>query len=189
MAKKKKQPLQKQTLRLKDNHTWKAPKGYKIVVLDRGKVSFNVPEAWHLEQMEPHIELYDKAPPDDNSRLSVSTWQTPPGIDWSGLPLDDLLQKSTDGSELEILERGKITRSSRGDIELVWTEHRFFDKPEQREAFSRIAIARGFDVHALFTLDYWVDDSPQIRPIWNKIIQSIQLGRYIEDPTKGETLH
>src|ERR1041384_8190989 len=89
--KKKKALPQPQTLRLKDNHTWKAPDGYKIVMLERGVVSFNIPVSWHVAQLEPTFELNDLPPPDDNSRISVSFWCLPKGVDWSGLPLIPML--------------------------------------------------------------------------------------------------
>ncbi len=187
--KKKKHNLPKPTsMRLKDNHTWKAPKGYKIVVLDRGAVSFNVPEKWEVGKLEP-FEMHDVAPPKDNVRLGVTFWRTPPGVDWTGLPLAKLLADSTEGSELEILARGEIARHSRTDLEIVWMENRFLDPIEKREAFSRIALARGWDVHVLITLDYWVDESEKHRPAWHEVINSLQLGRYIEDPTKGIVTH
>ena len=33
----------KKRLKLKDNHSWQAPTGYKILVLERGAVSINIP--------------------------------------------------------------------------------------------------------------------------------------------------
>lgn len=175
--------------RLKDNHTWTAPKGYKILVLDRGAVSFNFPETWLLAKMEPNVELNDAAPPNDNSRLSVSFWRTPPGIDWTELPLEPLLLQSTQGSDLDILERSGIFKSDRTDLEMVWTQHRFMDPKEHREAYSRIALARGWDIHVLMTCDFWVDDLDKIKPVWDEALRSLQLGRKIADPTKGATLH
>jgi hypothetical protein len=188
---KKKHPMlpPSKKLRLKDNHTWDAPKGYKIVVADRGAVSFNIPASWVVAKLEPHLELNDKAPPDDDARLSMSFWRTPPGVDWTGLPLAPLLLKSSEDSKMEILERSELIRSSRTDIELVWVEHKFMDPKEHREAFTRLAMARGFDVHVLITCDFWVTDSRRIRPVWEEALRSLQLGRHIEDPTKGETLH
>jgi len=181
------QPYKK--LRLKDNHSWQAPKGYKIVVADRGAVSFNIPESWLLVKMEPHLELNDNAPPNDDARLSMSFWQTSPGIDWTGLPLEPLLLQSSQDSDLEILEQSDIHKSPRTDIELIWIERRFIDPVEKREAYTRIALARGFNVHVLITCDFWVDDAPRLRPIWDETLRSLQLGRHIEDPTKGVTLH
>jgi hypothetical protein len=179
----------KQTLRLHDNHTWKAPDGYKIFVMDRGAVSFNIPETWVLAKIEPNVEFNDCEPPDDEARLSVSMWRTPPGIDWTGLPLGELLQKSAEGGTVKILSRSGIIKSMRTDLEMVWTEHKFRDPKEKREAFTRIAIARGWDVHVLITVDFWVDDLARIEPMWEEVLRSIQLGRVIEDPTRGVTLH
>jgi hypothetical protein len=186
---KQQQNFQKKTLRLKDNHTWKAPNGYKILVLDRGAVSFNIPESWILAKLEPHVELHDNEPPDDNARLSVSFWRFGTGVDWTGLPLAPLLAKATEGVGHEILARGEIVRSERTDLELVWTEHRFLDPEEKREAYSRIAVARGWDIHALLTFDYWVDDADKMLPVWHEALRSLQLGRYVEDPTKGIVTH
>lgn len=175
--------------RLKDNHTWKAPHGYKIVVLDRGAVSFNIPESWVLAKLEQPIELYDKAPPDDNSRLSISVWRLPPGVDWSGLPLNHLLSQALQSPDHTILERGEIVLPKRDDLELAWTQHRFLDETEKREAYTRIAVARGFDIQILVTLDFWVDDLAKCDPVWSELLHSLQLGRRIDDPTRGVVLH
>ncbi|HLV35367.1 MAG TPA: hypothetical protein VKY59_09650 [Spirillospora sp.] len=177
------------SLRLRQDHNWKAPAGFKIVVLDRGAVSFNVPESWVIVKMEPALELNDGEPPDDNARLSVSFWRTPPGIDWSGLPVDELLAKSTDGDSVEILERREVSRIERDDMELVWTEHRFMDPDEKREAFSRVTLARGWDMHVLMSFDYWADEAEKFLPVWAEAVRSLQLGRQIDDPTRGAVLH
>jgi hypothetical protein len=177
------------THRLADNHSWKAPKGYKIIVLDRGAVSFNFPDTWIVAKMEP-LELHDGEPPNDNARLSVSFWRLPPGVDWTGLPLPKLLADSTkDISDVKVLERGEIEQSTRTDIELVYMQNRFLDEPENREAYTRIAMARGFNVAALITFDFWVDDVAKFAPVWDEVLRSLHLGRYVADPTKGVTLH
>jgi hypothetical protein len=188
MKRKNRKPFDKKTLRLAKNHTWQAPDGYKIVVLDRGAASFNVPVAWFLAKMEP-LELYDREPPNDDARISVSLWRLPPGIDWSGLPLDRMLADSAQDGTLPVLERGEIVKSPRTDIELVWTVHRFLDPQEKREAFSRLALARGHNIQVLITADFWVDDLEKIKPVWDEVLRSLQLGRVIADPTKGMTLH
>jgi hypothetical protein len=187
MGKKRKHQPQwhKKTLRLKDNHTWKAPNGYKIVVIDRGAVSFNIPENWLIAKFEPHLEMHDNPPPNDNARLSVSFWKFGPGIDWTELPLAPLLLKSIEDSELEILAQGEIVASARTDLEMVWTERRFLDPEEKREAFTRVALARGWDIHTVISFDFWVDDLKKFEPVWDEVLRSLQLGRYIEDPTKG----
>lgn len=186
--KNKKHKFTEKRLRLKDNHTWAAPKGYKILVIERGLVSFNFPEKWLLKQIDP-VEIHDADPPNDNARLMVSFWRLPKDVDWSGLPLAPMLMDATKDSDLEILARGEVIRSARTDIEIVWTEHRFLDPVEKREAYSRIAVARGFNVQALITFDFWVDHAEKLAPVWSEVLGSLQLGREIADPTKGVTLH
>jgi hypothetical protein len=140
-----------------------------------------------LTKLEP-VEIYDKAPPKDNARLSVSFWKLPTGVDWSELPLIPLLAKALEGGKHEILERGEIEVGKRDDLELVWTQHRFQDPIEDREAYSRIALARGWNVQVLITFDIWVDELKKRKPVWDEVLRSLQLGRYIADPTVGMTL-
>lgn len=185
---KNKNAFKQKTLRLKDNHTWRAPEGFKIVVLDRGTVRFNIPESWHVATVDP-FELNDKPPPDDNARLSVSFWRLPKGVDWTGLPLSKMLTDAIQGHTVDVLERGKLLTSPRTDLEIIWTEHRFLDPVEPREAFSRFALARGSDTQVFISSDFWVDDTERMIPIWDEVLRSLQLGLQIDDPTKGVTLH
>jgi hypothetical protein len=182
-------PMSTKTLKMKDNHTWDAPKGYKIVVADKGAVSFNIPRTWVIAKLEPNLELNDRKPPNDDARLSMSFWRTTPGINWSAMPLEPLLLKSMEGSDFEILETGPIVTVPRDDLELAWMERKFMDPKEKREAYTRIALGRGFDVHVLITCDFWISDARRIRPVWDEALRSLQLGRVIDDPTKGVTLH
>lgn len=184
----KSKPKPYKKLRLQDNHTWKSPPGFKIVVMDRGAVSFNIPENWVITEYEP-FTLRDAHPPDDEAGVQITMWRFPPGIDWTGLPLDKLLTDAMKGTDKDVLEKTPIGRLARTDIEIVWTEHRFIDEKEKREAYSRFSFARGFDVQALFTFSFWVTDAGWCRPIWEEMMRSLQLGRVIQDPTKGETLH
>jgi hypothetical protein len=187
MAKRKKQ-FQKSTFKLKKDHTWDAPKGYKVVVLDRGVVSFNVPRKWIVVDTEP-FTMHDAEPPHDDARLSVSFWRLPPGVDMSGLPQAELLLKSTQAMEVDVLEQSVPVRVDREDIEIFWMEQRFLDPQEKREAITRITVARGWDVQAVISLDYWVEDAERLLPMWQELVRSLQMGRVIEDPTRGEIRH
>jgi hypothetical protein len=182
---------QPKRMQLKENHSWKAPAGFKIVVLDRGAVSFNIPEKWFVAKMEPTFEMHNAVPPNDDARLSVTFFRTQPGIDWTGLPVNTLLENSLKGvADRETVGTSGITRVPREDIELVWAEQRFIDPVEKpREAFTRVTLARGFDIHAIISFDYWVNQAAQFRPVWNEMVRSLQIGRVIADPTKGEMLH
>jgi hypothetical protein len=186
-----KRSFRKTTHRLADNHTWKAPPGYRIFVIDRGAVSFNFPTSWVLTKLEPTVEILDAEPPNDNARIMATLWNLRQDVDWSGLPLDQLLVQSTTGgeSERDILEKSEIFQPKRPDLELAWTEHRFLDPVEKREAFSRIALARYAGIHLLITFDFWVDDQRRMHPVWDELVRSLQMGRKIADPLKGDVLH
>ncbi|HET7089251.1 MAG TPA: hypothetical protein VFL17_11405 [Anaerolineae bacterium] len=178
----------KQTLTLKDTHSWKAPPGYNIFAADRGAVRFNFPHGWVVVPAADCIELYDRQPPDDDCRLAVSYLRLPP-IDWSGLPLAQLITTVVEGDHREVLARGAIVNVPREDLEVAWTEIRFMDPQEHREAFSRVALARGQNLQALITFDFWADDAPRLRPVWDEVMHSVELGRYVADPTTGDVLH
>ena len=192
MKGKHKKAIQKTTQRLAANHSWTAPKGYKIVAIERGAVIFNIPQDWTLTKLQP-IEIYDKEPPDDNARIAVSFWRLPPGIDWTDLPLERLLNDATkekDASdEREVLDDGPVKKLPRTDLELATKIQRFVDPQEKREAYTYMATARGWDVHILITFDFWLDDLARCAPVWDEVLRSLQLGQVIADPTKGVTRH
>jgi hypothetical protein len=194
MSRKKQPPpkpnFTKAVLRVKDNHSWKCPPGYKVLVIDRGAASFNIPEDWLMMGMEP-LELHNALPPKDDARLMVHVFRAPSVVDWTGLPLvpffEEQIQKGY--PDTEILARTPLVPLQRPDHELVWLQQKWIDKAENREAFSRIAMARGPGMHLFITFDYWVDQADQFEPVWDQVIESLQMGRYIADPTKGPTLH
>lgn len=185
MAKRRKHhKWEKRTLKMRDDATWKAPDGYAIFVADKGAVRFNVPKSWVVKPKDNRIELYDREPPDDDTRLSLTVFRTPP-VDWSELPLSRLLADVTKDSD----ERGPIRTHPRPDVEIVWTEMPFDDPVEHRPACSRVVLARGQNIHALLTLDFWVDDTQRLEPMWQELLRSVELGRYVSDPTRGDVLH
>ncbi len=150
-----------------------------------------MPADWIIADLDP-IEIHDAEPPDDKIRLKVTVFGFGKGIDWSKLPLSALfaLALKQETSEKNIpLERSDITQYERDDIEVLWVEDRFTDSVEKRDAHSRIGIARGFDIHVLITVDFWPEDRERAIRAWSEVLRSLQLGREIDDPTKGVTLH
>jgi hypothetical protein len=188
MKRKPKPRWEKQTLQLGAGHTWKAAPGYKVFVADRGAVRFNFPQGWVVVPASDCIELYDKQPPEDDCRLAVSYLRLPP-LDWSGLPLAELITTAAEGDRRKLLSRSDIVSVPRPDLELAWTEVRFMDSQENREACSRLAIARGANLQALITFDFWVDEASGLEPVWSEVLRSVELGRYVDDPTIGDVLH
>ena len=178
----------KETLKLKPHHGWKGKPGYHLFVADRGAIRFNFPENWVVIPGEESINFHDKSPPDDDCRLSVSCMRLPP-IDWTGLPLASLVQQVIDGDEREAKQTGPVVEEKRGDLELAWAEVSFRDQLEDRVAFSRICLGRESNVQCLITFDFWVDDAARAQPVWDEVLRSLELARYVEDPTVGDVVH
>lgn len=172
-------------LTLKEGHTWKCKPGYKIFVLDRGTLRFDIPENWVMELGDKSVRFFDKQPPDDNCRLEVSLLRHPL-IDWTGLPLEKLLRDSLAGKSVHEAPLGGIHRETRPGVDLAWTETTFIDPQLGNPARSRIAIVRGNNGHALVTLDFWEADAEPVIPVWDEVVQSIDMGLKVKDPAMGE---
>lgn len=175
----------KQVLKLKENHGWKAKPGYKIFVADRGAVRFDIPQDWVMTPESDSIKFHDRTPPDDDCLLQVSMIRLPPGIDWSTLPLPYLLQEAVIKDDPRgIISQGEIVQVQRPDLEMAWVETRFIDPVEKREACSRSCLARGSNIQPLITMDFWLDDTEKFTPVWDEVLRTLVLGDYIEDPTR-----
>ena len=110
-------------------------------------------------------------------------------MDWTGLPLDELIASVIEGDQRRILARGDIIKADRADLELAWREIRFQDPSENCEAFSRIALARGANLQALITFDFWARDAAWLESVWDEVMRTVELRRFVSDPTAGDTLH
>src|SRR5262249_23366387 len=116
---------------------------------------------------------------DDDCLLPISVQYPPPGIDWSGLPLKTLIEglPSDDDDERRTLSRGQVTEIKRGDLEIAWQEQRVLDVKQNREAISRLALARANDIQPLITFDFWPEDLKRLDPIWNEVLRSLHVGK------------
>lgn len=178
----------KETLKLKKNHTWKAKPGYRTFVAGRGAARFCFPQPWIMEPDSDSIKFYDGKPPDDNCRLAFSYIVLPP-IDWSGLPLAQLIDTAIEGDERNLESVGDVITVPREDIELVWAEFRFTDPVEQREALTRMSIGRGVAIQTLITFDFWPEDREKLDPVWDEVMRSLELEQYVSDPTSGDIIN
>ena len=123
----------RQALKLKEGHGWKAKPGYKIFVADHGAIRFDLPKEWVVVPGPKSIRFYDRQPPDDNCRLEVSLIRHPP-IDWSGLPLPKLIREVVKDGPKDAPNIGDAHTLGRPNLELVWTELSFIDASERRDA-------------------------------------------------------
>jgi hypothetical protein len=174
----------KKTLQLKDTHGWTAKPGCRIFVADRGAVRFDFPMHWIMELTSDSVQFHDRPPPNDDCRLAVS-YQRLPVIDWSGAPLADMLRQVIDDDPRGLTLTGEVIEIRRPDLHLVWGEGNFIDAKELRAAIGRMAIGIGLNVQVLLTFDYWANDAERFSRVWDDVLQSLRVGEYIPDPTRG----
>jgi hypothetical protein len=172
---------------LKKNHGWRSKEGYTIFVADRGAVRFDFPEDWVVTPGPDSIRFNDQPPPNDNCLLQMSMMRLPPGIDWSGLPLTQLLPMALAGDDRGVISQGEVVYVKRPDLELAWVETRFIDATERREACSRACLARGANIQPLITFDFWLDDAERLTPVWDEVLRTLRLGEYVD--INGPVLH
>lgn len=176
---------------LSDKYRWKAKPGNKIFVINRGAVHFEHPGDWVVKPEEDgSISLYDGLEPDDNIRLQVSVTQIGPNgltVDWRRLPSlatqmetivlpEDRRQRTRKGPMLKVQKR---------NLEYAWLEIDFIDPTEKRKAHSRQCLARGGNVQAFITMEYWPEDHTIANRVWNDALESLKLGVYVENPFRG----
>ena len=66
----------------------------------------------------------------------------------------------------------------------------FIDRQQnEREARTRLCLARSGNIQPIITMEYWPEDMARATKAWDDALGSLELGMYIEDPTKGYTLH
>ena len=178
----------KEELALKKGHGWKSKPGKTIFVADRGAVRIEFPEGWVVIPDDDSIKFYDKQPPDDDTCLALSYMHLPP-VDLSGLPVSELLKVAMQDDSRPIYSRSEIHEVKRPDLELAWAELRFIDPAQQRDCRSRICLGRGSGIQPLITMEFWEEDRERYGKVWDEVLDSLQLGEYFKDPTRGSVLH
>jgi len=162
---------------------YKPKPGNKVFIANRGEVRFDLPEDWVINFGDDSIRFNDKEPPDDNCLLQLSVHYLPPGIDWTGLPLKNLIDglnsEDRDNDEHKTLSRGPVVEIKRGNLEIAWFESRVFHYKENREAISRLALARAHDIQPLITIDFWPEDHKKFDPVWNEVLRSLAVGETV----------
>lgn len=170
----------KQRVTLPRDHNWRGQPGNKVFVANRGDVRFEFPEDWIVKPGPDSIRFWNREPPDDDCLLQISVIPLPPGIDWSGLPLVELLDATTNDDSRDTTRCGEVVTVQRHRLEAVWVESLFTDPVEQREARSRTCLARGGDVQTLITLDFWPEDAERFGPVWDQLMHTLKLDARID---------
>jgi hypothetical protein len=85
----------------------------------------------------------------------------------------------------EVLGRDPISHVLRPGLEIAWTETRWVDPNEQREARTRHLVARANHVQPFITMDFWPEDAPRLTKVWKELLRTLRVGEYVADPRKG----
>ncbi|MEW6751508.1 MAG: hypothetical protein AB1505_11105 [Candidatus Latescibacterota bacterium] len=175
---------EREQLPLDPDHRWRARPGCKVFVAGGGAVRFDFPESWCVAPDADSIKLYDRPPPDDDCRLAVSCHRLPP-ITGAGPSLAQLVQAALQGDGRPLDRWGPVHEGRQADLEWAWQEADFLDPTLGRQAKTRLCIARRGALQALLTLDFWAVDLARVEGVWDTALETLVLGRYIDDPTRG----
>ncbi|MGE4096082.1 MAG: hypothetical protein AB7G75_35210 [Candidatus Binatia bacterium] len=179
----------KQSLKLKDDHGWRTKPDHRIFVAGRGAVRFDIPQDWIFEPGPDSFQFHDRKPPHDDCRLEMSYLHLSPAIDWSKLPLSQLLEQTVKDDPRKPYSQSEIHTVQRPDLEYAWVELYFIDPAEKRGGISRFCFARGANIQPCITMEFWPEHAEKFTPVWDEVLRSLQLGVYVEDPTRGLKLH
>jgi hypothetical protein len=190
--------VERKRLKMKKHNRWQAAPGNKIFVANSGAVRFDYPGTWIVEPGDKgSICFYDRQPPTHHAILQMSVWEllgpgmltpgVPAAVDWTGLPLLELFVHSTSNiaDNRELRSEKRIQELMRPGLEGIWQERLMFDFEDKKEVVSRTLMARGANVTTLLSYDFYADEQARFHPIWEDVVGSLVLGRYIKDPTTG----
>lgn len=166
----------KRTIKLDQNTSIKAKPGNNVFVANRGEVSFEYPSSWIVKPSETSICFNDAEPPSDQCALEFSIMHLDLNVDWSSLPLDQMLCSAV-RNEAGPRDPASVHRLARNDFKLAWLEYDFLDPVEKRLALSRCALALGADILPLITFSFWPEDVPKWGPVWNDLLETLRLAR------------
>ncbi|MBM3841175.1 MAG: hypothetical protein FJ398_25120 [Verrucomicrobia bacterium] len=164
----------KRTIKLDKNISIQAKPGNNVFVANRGDVSFEYPASWIVKPSNNSICFYDAEPPADQCVLEFSIMHLDLSVDWSRLPLDQMLCSAV-GGEAGPRDLASVRQSARSDLKLVWLEYDFLDPVEKRTALSRCALALRADILPLITFSFWPEDGPKREPTWNTLLETLRL--------------
>lgn len=145
-----------------------------------------IPGSWFVEVDEDCVKVRDREPPDDECVLGVSyhLWPAAGKVLSVGRLVDTALAED----ERSFLALDPIVEETRIDIALAWGQGRFADARVGRETCGRLCIARKAEIQALLTFDFWLSDLEQCDARWHAFLSSLQLGQWVDDPTRGPLL-
>lgn len=182
-------PWQKETLRLPKDHGFRASPGNAIFIADRGAVRFEYPASWTMGPTDDALEFHDRPPPDDDCVLKVSVMRLNPQVDWSGVPLAQMLEEVLTKDSQDHTRVGKVKTRLRTDMQLAWMETSSIDPQEHREGRCRACLALRGNIMPFITMDFWPEDTARFNPVWSGILRTLRIGEYDTKLTGSDPRH
>lgn len=170
---------------LAPDHSWKAAPGCKIFVIDRGAVRFEFPQDWVVRPDPDSVKLHDREPPADECTIAVS-YHRLPSLAVEGLPVAAMVRAAVGGDERGTVW-GEMVEAKHLDITIAWREGTFRDQRSGAPAQTRLCLARRGTLQALLTMEFWEADRARVAPVWDLVLDSLQLDEPIADPLRGPT--
>ena len=148
----------------------------RVLILDRGNAELGLPPGWTVER-DPagHLACKD---PTDSCKLEVSYLTVPPLLP-SAPPLAERLRLAL-GEVDDPSTCSPAVTFRRGPVDFAWTDYVFesadTERGERREAHGRLLLVANEWFHAVLTFSYWTDDAAWAVPIWERIVETVDLG-------------
>jgi|ERR687891_1598575 hypothetical protein len=148
----------------------------RVLIVDRGNVELALPRGWTVApDPQGHLACKD---PTDSCKLEVSYFALP------ALPPDAPSMVERVLASLEGVADPSTYSAPvafrRGDAEFAWTDYVFTSDDTKggrpREAHGRLLLASNRWFQAVLTFSYWTDDTAWAVPIWERIVETIELG-------------
>lgn len=155
-------------------------------MLGRGAVRLEIPDTWVVEPTDDCVKAFERKPPDDECVLAVSYHRWPAA--GQQLSVGSLVRDALEADERSFLSIDPVVEETRIDIVLAWGQGRFIDARVNREAVSRLCLAREGEIQALITFDFWSSDLAVCDARWNMFLATLQLAQWVADPLRGPSL-
>ena len=148
----------------------------RVLILDRGNVELALPRGWTVApDPQGHLACTD---PTDSCKLEVSYFALPP-LSPDAPSMVERVRSSLKGVA-DSSTCSAVVAFRRGRVEFAWTDYVFAsddtERGERREAHGRLLLAGNPWFQAVFTFSYWTDDTAWAVPIWERIVETIELG-------------
>ena len=148
----------------------------RVLIIDRGNVELALPRGWTVApDPQGHLACKD---PTDSCKLEVSHFALPPLLPTAPSVTERIrlgLEGVADPSTCS-----PVVTFHRGRAEFAWVDYVFTsddtERGERREAHGRLLLAANPWFQAVFTFSYWTDDTAWAVPIWERIVETIELG-------------